>query len=302
MKLNNFLLVVGLLFVIILAGCTSETPRGNIAAPSQDNLQTNGQQPSDAPAKASFSLGETVQTKSGLSITLTRLVRIPNCGEGNCIGAFVKVKNNGDDKELDWFTGSAILGSDGKQYDKEYLNCPNAYDLTSPLFPGAQREGFICFKDITGSADILKVVLGVGLLQQANLVYELSGSMIETATVSAELQIDSVKSSWYAGSGYFPGSGTISSVEFTIKNTGEAPLADLTFDYNITRKGNKVAQGQERSIALFSLAPGKSNESSDLLLKSIQATGEYKIEMVLKDKQGSELSRKEKSFVVTGEE
>ncbi|MBM3282430.1 MAG: hypothetical protein FJY86_03785 [Candidatus Diapherotrites archaeon] len=294
----NAKIVIGFFLVglVLLSGCTSETPRGDISAPLSGETPVQkapGSVPAEPNVKDSYVIGETASTKSGLQVKLTEVARIPNCGSnGTCLGLYVKVTNEGDDEENDYLNSTVVLDDKGNQYEVEYSDCPNEYD-SSNLFPGASREGYVCLADFSDDASQLKVVLSIGMFSSTKFVYLVDASLIGMLVPSGEFSIDSVDASFTSSS--FGGYGTISGVKYTLKNTGETYLKDLTYDYTIKKKTLLIDSGKNRSLPLFSLEPGKTDDGTLLILKSIDQGGEYTIDVTVNSKDG-EFAKANKTF------
>lgn len=290
--------LVGLVLVglIIFSGCTSETPRGDISAPTSGTTSAQpaaGTTPTAPVVKDSYVIGETATTKDGLQVVLTNVAHIPNCGsDGSCLGLYVKITNTGDKEENDYLNGTVVLDDKGKQYEVEYSNCPNAYD-SSNLFPGASREGNICLADLSADASKVKVILEIGMFSSTNFIYLVDSPLIETLVPAGEFAIDSVDATFTPSS--YGGYGTISGVKYSLKNTGKTYIKDLTYDYTIMKKTLLIDSGKNKSLPLYGLGPGKTDEGSLSILKVIDQGGEYTLDVTVKGKDG-EFAKVSKTF------
>lgn len=298
MKTKFSTILIGLIVLsILLVGCTSET-KGNVSAPTGGQTGGTGGQTQ----KDTYSLGETVKPQKGLKgleITLTKMQRIENCtSDGDCVGAYVKLKNTAE-KELEAaFVAPVLLDDQGKQYEKIYTSyCPNEYETTlNKLYPGATKEGYLCFSNVPESAKTVKAILKVGLFDQATIVYQLNASQIRNAAKKAELTINDVTSSYTPATDYSAGYGTVESIKMSIKNIGEVYLKDLQYDYTI-KYGTESFVDEKDVDSWTTVEPGKTEDASLTGYKRVGTVGDYTLEVVLKDKKG-ELARATKTFTV----
>ncbi len=298
----NTKLLVGLFLVglILLSGCASETPRGDISAPTNNSTgSSTGDAPANvAPVKDTYEIGEKATAKNGMEFQLTRVARIANCGdEGYCFGAYVKVTNKGEDKESAIFSSSVLLDDKGRQYEYGsftlFTSCPNKFDQTT-LFPGAAREGFLCFDGLKDDVTQIKAIIDLGFIGSTKFVYLVDPSKIETLDPKGEIEITSVDASFTSSA--YGGYGSISGVKYALKNTGETYLSDLTYDYTIKKKTLLIDSGKNKSLPLYSLEPGKTDEGSLGVFKTLDQGGEYTIDVTINGKNG-ELAKVTKTFV-----
>jgi hypothetical protein len=295
----KLLIGLALIGIILISGCASTTPRGDISAPvSETPIDQSGDDssPDTSEVKDSYVIGEIASTKSGLQVELTKVSHIPNCGsDGSCLGLYVKVSNKGDDEENDYMNSTVVLDDKGNQYEPEYSNCPNQYD-SSNLFPGASREGYVCLSDILDESSKVKVILSVGMFASTKFVYLVDSSSIETLVPSGDFSIESVDASFTSSS--YGGYGTISGVKYSLKNTGQTYLKDLSYDYTLMKKSLLIDSGKDKPLPLYSLEPGKTDEGSLSIFKSLDQGGEYTLEVIVNGKDG-ELAKVSTTFNTT---
>ncbi len=277
---RKFILFGLVLGFLVLSGCTSETPRGDISAPTSGPISNTVSPPSDTPpVKESYKIGEKAVTKDGLEVTLTELVWIPKCDfdSTDCVAGYVKAKNSGEEKtDASFFGSSVVLDDKGNQSEHTTINCPKAFDSTA-LFPGAIREGFICFKDVLKESQLYKIVLNVGFFDQTNFIYLVKSDDISIAVPSAEVSFEDVDAKWVTG---FYASGTINSIDLKIKNTGDTILSDLSISYEVTKTGHPKITGEDKIISTVD-ADEEKIVSALVLDSSLGQKGEYAIKIVL---------------------
>jgi hypothetical protein len=164
------------------------------------------------------------------------------------------------------------------------------------LYPGATREGTLCFSSIPESSKVVKAILKIGVFDSATIVYQLNTGQIRNAAKKAELTIDAVTSNYTPATDYSAGYGTVESIKMSIKNTGEVYLKDLQYDYTI--KYDTESFVDEKDVPSWTtIEPGKTEEASLTGYKQVGTVGDYTLEVVLKDKKG-EIARATKTFTV----
>jgi hypothetical protein len=300
---KGWVFVIGLMGLVLLLGCvSSETPRGDISAPTDNKVvsnTSNNENSAEASPKDSYNIGELATAKNGMQLQITRVARIPNCGDDYCLGLYAKLKNTGDDKESALFSGSVLLDDKGVQYEygsfSTFASCPNRVEQTA-LYPGASREGFLCFDDWKEEPSQLKAIVDMGFIGSTKFVYLINPSQIETLEPKAELEITGVDASFTQGS--YIGYGSISGAKYELKNTGETYLDDLTFDYNLMKRTLFIDSEKDRSLIVFGLEPGKTDDGSLGIYQSLDQGGEYTLDVTVKWK-GKELAHATKTFTTS---
>ena len=282
--------------VVVLSGCVEETtPRGNISAPKTgESISTP------------FAIGETAtfspSPKEGgqLQVTLVKVIWA-DCGYSStyesCVGAFIKVKNTGSEKESDYIYSPELLDDSGKQYDEKYTSYTDNY-AEGNIYPGITKEGYIYFKEPNSSAKILKIILPFGVIGATNIVYQFGADEIITPTKSLDLTLGDVKYSWTKYTYMEGGSGYISSIGYTIKNTGEASITP-SFDVIITKNGKDVMKTEKAGYLWSALAAGESKSDEISLFQSISESGQYTVKVTARDKDlPTTIATATKSFTV----
>jgi hypothetical protein len=280
----NLKFFVGILLVgvLLLSGCTSETPRGDISAPESLQVKTSSSDGAGGDSPEFYELGDSVTTQNGLKVTLSRVVEFPDCGgTGSCLGLYVNVLNESDDEEIGSMSETVALDDQGNQYEgsfSAFSDCPSRYDGAS-LFPGVKKEGFVCLDGLKVGATQVKVILEVGIIGSSKLVYLVDPVQIEKLEHSIEFAITEVDATFTPSS--FGGYGSLSGVSYSLKNVGETVISDVTYDYILRKKTLQISSDDGLSIPIFSLAPGETDEGSLLIYKSLDQGGEYTIDAIV---------------------
>lgn len=288
MKIKIFLVVSLIILILLFAGCTEETPRGNVAAPGNNHPtptpnSTDNTSTTEAPTRDFFLIGESYTSDDGLQITVTRVANMENCGrdDAGCTSVYTEITNNGQKANSAYFMQPVILEDTGNQIELASYGCPNELEYRKDIYPGVIQEGWICFDKISSAATNLKVVLPMGYGNKVNLVYGLPANAIQTAKKTATISVQDLAGEY---NGYY----TNITGNVVVENTGEINLDDLKVGLNFKQNGVSILEDKEiRPLILYSLAPNKTDQAELSVMETKNIfPGDYNVDFILWDKTG----------------
>ena len=165
------------------------------------------------------------------------------------------------------YNAGVYSGDDGFSYQQIYSN--------------QKARGKILF-EVPENAKELKVQYNFGLLDVKLAKWSIADTLpIEriSSKMSAKIEIRNIKVNWMDYLGY----GTISSIDYTVTNTGEVPI-DPSFDVTISRGNSEVYSKRDDTSSFFgNVESGKSVKESILLYLSELYGGSYSIKVDLRN-------------------
>lgn len=188
-------IVLVLVASLLLLGCTSETPKGNVAAPTEVGYQPTATASSPGevtttpePKKDSYAFGETATTREGLEITVLGVKNVEKeefTRTYNFSVVSVRVKNAGSEQNPFYAISPAMLDDRNQQYDQQLMFCPEPGEPSGNIYPGITKEFNLCFDRVSPEAKKVKIVLPVGLVERTNLVFVTdSGSIVDGGSIN----------------------------------------------------------------------------------------------------------------------
>lgn len=291
--MRKLALTVLILAIILVAGCTqtAETPtKSPTGAAITEKIE-------NAPNELKLNIGETAKTTK-IQITVTDVkkadfysyysdilkdTKIEKAPQGKTfIIAEAEIMNINTSREYAGSGKFSIMDSQNFRYESEYYYGTDGLNSLKELYPNEKIKGKMIFEIPQGSTQ-LRLLYDFGTLftdvKLANWnIPEMSVEKLESKR-SAILEINKVDYSWY----YYMGSGYITSIDYTVSNTGSVliePRFDISIDYGTI---NVYSEKGTYGGYYASLQPEDSISKTISLYQSVDYTGEYLVKVYLRD-------------------
>lgn len=322
-------LIIAILIVsVAFAGCTGD---GGPEATNEISDGGNGGNQTDNPDQASvgdgssedgsvdvqrFSVGEAV-TDGDLTVQVNSVKYVRHLPSDNVFleetapsgkryaVIDVAIRNERDES----VTVSSLLSMelvDGQGYSYEPNLLSSSYEQgfsSGSLTPGEKRRGRVIF-EVPVDAEGLRFQFSFDLYGSTKAIYELpdketwySVDFQERPDPEGSISLVNVDARWIGGSDI--GSGSISSAEINIKNTGKIgfePAVGIE-----VKQGSSTVHSSSGTLSLFEdLEPGQTHTDTVIPAVILEEQGSYEVVVKLREKGSTELLAQDSTTIQLG--